>query len=200
MSGHVARARRERFDICLVAGEIRPARLSERDHDRVDSRAPAGPSAQLGCPSRKVLGDVSLEDACLQEAIHVGITPGATLQRLDQNHGRDDRRAEISGSEGPNERECAGRPLSEATCTSAIENEQASTGLVQREVPDATHDRISSRLLPRCGLAHLVSERHEVVIGPVQRITTFQFRTNGLLEKFGRGELSPLQRCVEIVG
>jgi len=96
--GHVAGARGKGFDVCLVARENRSTRLGESDHDGVDGRTLRGPPAQLCSPSRKVFGDAWLEYARLQQAIRVGVTPGAAVQRLDKNDGGDDGRPEVRGS------------------------------------------------------------------------------------------------------
>lgn len=69
----------QRLDIRLVAGEHRPSRLGEGDHEGIDRRSPSGLSPKLRRPASESLGDAWFEDARLEEAVRVGIPSGVTL-------------------------------------------------------------------------------------------------------------------------
>lgn len=89
----------ERRDVGLVAGENRSARLSQCHHDGVDRRTLPGPSPNLSGSSSEFLGDVDVEDASLQEAVQVRVASCVALERLNEDHGGNDRRPELRGSE-----------------------------------------------------------------------------------------------------
>lgn len=78
----------KRFDVGSVAGEDCAAWLGDGHHERIDGRAGAGESAELGCSAGNIHADGRFDDACLQKAMGVGIATGITVQRLDEHHRR----------------------------------------------------------------------------------------------------------------
>lgn len=70
---------REGFEIIGVASEDGPVGLGERYDKCIDCGASAGSAAKLRSPPSQRFGDLVLEDAGLQEAVRVGITPRAAL-------------------------------------------------------------------------------------------------------------------------
>lgn len=71
--------RREGFEIIRVASEDGPAGLGEGNDKCIDCGTSAGSAAKLRSPPSQRFGDLVLEDAGLQEAVRVGITPRAAL-------------------------------------------------------------------------------------------------------------------------
>lgn len=67
-------------------------------------------------------------------------------------------------------------------------------------IADASHDRLSARLLTRCRLANFGSQLGEVNIGRFKDITSFEFGAHGDLEQLRSRQIATFQFVVEVIG
>ncbi|MEZ5297820.1 MAG: hypothetical protein R2697_16530 [Ilumatobacteraceae bacterium] len=190
----------ERFDVGSVAGQDHAAWLGNCDNERVDGRTCSGASSQLGGSPSSSLADGRFDDAHLQESVGVGIAPRVTVERLDQDHRRNDRWPQFVGPERPDERQCrlgAGRQTRDAA---AVEDQHGSPDSVERPIPDAPSDGIGRCPLTLARLSDLSGEFFEVLVCLSECILAFQLCAQRNLQEFRGGEVALLQLFVEIVG
>jgi hypothetical protein len=74
------RMRGQGFDVGAISCEDGASGLGDRNDERVDSRAGFRASTQLGCSTCRGLADHGVDDAHLQEAVRVGVSPGIAVQ------------------------------------------------------------------------------------------------------------------------
>ena len=78
----------ECLQVANVAGEDCPAGFGNRHHEGIDGRAASCAAAELSGSSGDGHGDGVVDDAGLQESVHVYVAARVTLQGLDEDHGR----------------------------------------------------------------------------------------------------------------
>ncbi len=77
---HPVRMCRQGFDVGSISCEDGAARFGDCNDVSVDSRARSCASAQLRCSTCGGLADRGVDDAHLQEAVGVGVTPGIAVK------------------------------------------------------------------------------------------------------------------------
>ncbi|MFV0308963.1 MAG: hypothetical protein ACK5OX_14600 [Desertimonas sp.] len=190
----------ERFNVDAIAGQNGAAWLGDRDDERVDSGTCSGAPSQLGCSPSSPLTDRRFDDAHLHESVGVGVTPGVTVERLDQDHRRDHRWPQLLGLERPDERQrClgVGRQTRHAA---AVEDQHGSPDSVERPIPDAPSDGICGCLLALAWLSDLGGEFFEIPVRFSEGILALQLGAQRNLQEFRSRQVALLQLLVEIVG
>lgn len=200
LDGDCIGVRGERFDVGSVTCQDRPAGLRNCYNERVDSRTGSGSPPQLGCSPRSRLADCRLDDAHLQESAGVGVAPWIAIERLNENHRRDQRRPQLLRLERPDERQRCLRARRETRHAAAVKDQHGSTDSVERPIPDAPSDCICGRLLPLAGLSNLSGEFFEVSVCFSECILALQLCAERDLQEFRGWEIALLQLFVEVFG
>jgi hypothetical protein len=89
---NVLRVRGQRLEVVRIGCEHRPARFSDSNDQRVNSRATSSASSQQCRSASQCFGDVLDHFADLQELVLDSVPTAMPLQTLDQYEGRDARR------------------------------------------------------------------------------------------------------------
>ena len=114
------------FEILGVRSDDGPAWFSRGDHERVNSRATTGKSAQKRSATRKRFRNARRDVTGLQELVLDGVATGMTLETLNENDRRDLWRPQPRFAQGEDQSQSLLGTFSEASNAARVEDQHVS--------------------------------------------------------------------------